>query len=131
MIIEDKKTAAQNATSECAESFNSFLQNKLITSVEPGRTRGWVVINFEDVPADKSVRQFMTLWVGTKPLPVPDVEQEHYWEMAIHGHHADGSGGIVYPIAKIEVPPEEADEQGCESDYEVHPADEPHVVEGI
>jgi hypothetical protein len=112
MIIEKAKpTAAETATSKCAESLNYFLQNRTITSVEPGHTPGWVVINFEDVPANKSVRQFMTLWVGTKPLPVPDVEQEHYWEMAIHGHHADGSGGSVYPIAKMEVPDEDEDEE--------------------
>ena len=111
MIIKNEDgIKAATATSKCAESLNSFLQNKLITSVEPGRTRGWVVINFEDVPADKTVRKFMTLWIGTTPLPVPDVEQEHYWEMAIHGYHANGGGGIVYPIRKVAVPDE--DEEG-------------------
>jgi hypothetical protein len=124
MIIEkEKPTAAEKATSECAELLNQCLQNKTITSVEPGKTPGWVLINFDDVPADKNVRQFMTLWTGKEPF-YPD--DEHCWEMAIHRTTQNGCG-VISPIRKVEVPAEEVDDQGWESDCEVHPADEPYV----
>jgi hypothetical protein len=125
MIIEkEKPTAAEKATSECAELLNYFLQNKTITSVEPGNTPGWVLINFEDAPADKSVRQFMTLWIGKEPF-YPD--DPHCWEMAIHQHVQDG-GGMASAIRKIDVPEEvedDSEEQGWASDEEVNTGSRP------
>lgn len=128
MIIEDKKTAAQIATLKCAELLNYFLQNRVITSVEPGNTPGWVLINFEAPEG----RQFMTLWVGTKPFYSEYDEtmvNAHDWETAIH-HRAQNGSGDIHPIRKIEVPAEDVDDQGWESDCEVYPADEPYL-EGL
>ncbi len=125
MIIEkEKPTAAEKATSECAELLNYFLQNKTITSVEPGNTPGWILINFEDATGDKSVRQFMTLWIGKEPF-YPD--DPHCWEMAIHQHMQDG-GGMVSAIRKIDVPEEvedDSEEQGWASDEEVNTGSRP------
>ncbi len=93
-------------------------------SVEPGNTPGWVLINFEDAPADKSVRQFMTLWIGKEPF-YPD--DPHCWEMAIHQHVQDG-GGMASAIRKIDVPEEvedDSEEQGWASDEEVNTGSRP------
>jgi|ERR1035437_4263811 hypothetical protein len=98
--------AATKATAKVAEAFNNHVQGMTIVSVEPGRTPGWVVINFE---TQNNLRNFLTLWVGsTPPRPIVDwpagsseaEEEKNYWEIAMHKECADGFG-IVAPIRKI------------------------------
>lgn len=82
--------STQPTTHNTLENLNNMLAGRTIASVEPGKTRGWILINFLPTPEDGGCRAFMTLKVDEEQDP-------HYWSAAIHYRGPDG-GSVKYPI---------------------------------
>jgi hypothetical protein len=72
------------------EQVNNMLAVRTITSVEPGRTSGWILLNFAPIPDDNGCRAFMTIEVEEESDP-------YYWSAAVHYRDPEGRA-IKYPI---------------------------------
>jgi hypothetical protein len=74
---------------------NEILRSRRVLSVEPGRTPGWMVVNFELNPdereAQPDMRLFLTVFVGGRK---GSSDANHYSTCALHDKSADGCGTV-------------------------------------